>query len=70
MKAAGFGMVPKDFEPSVRLRYKEDYMEEILVVQGLKKTFRISAKQQKLEKTREKIRTAVKDLSFSACRGY
>ncbi len=44
-------------------------MEEILVVQGLKKTFRISAKQQKLEKTREKIRTAVKDLSFSACRG-
>lgn len=44
-------------------------MEEILLVQGLKKTFRISAKQQKLEKTREKIRTAVKDLSFSACRG-
>lgn len=44
-------------------------MEEILLVQGLKKTFRISAKQQKLEKTREKIRTAVKDLSFFACRG-
>ena len=44
-------------------------MEEILVVNGLKKTFRISAKQQKLEKTKEKIKVAVKDLSFTAYRG-
>ncbi len=44
-------------------------MDEILVVKGLKKTFRISAKQQKLEKTKEKIKVAVKDLSFQAYRG-
>lgn len=44
-------------------------MEEILVVKGLEKTFRISAKQQKLEKTKEKIKVAVKDLSFGVCRG-
>lgn len=44
-------------------------MEEILVAKGLKKTFRISAKQQKLEKTKDKIKVAVKDLSFTAYRG-
>ena len=44
-------------------------MEEILVAKGLKKTFRISAKQQKLEKTREKIKVAVNNLSFTAYRG-
>lgn len=44
-------------------------MGEILQVQGLTKTFRLSAKQQKLEKTKEKVRVAVKDLSFSACEG-
>ena len=37
-------------------------MEEILKVQGLKKTFKLSAKQQKIEKTNEKIKVAVNDL--------
>ena len=44
-------------------------MKEILVAKGLKKTFRISAKQQKLERTKEKIKVAVKDLSFQAYEG-
>ncbi|MBD5479043.1 MAG: ABC transporter ATP-binding protein [Lachnospiraceae bacterium] len=44
-------------------------MEEILKVQGLKKTFKLSAKQQKIEKTNEKIKVAVNDLSFTAYRG-
>lgn len=44
-------------------------MEEILRVEGLKKTFKLSAKQQKIEKTNEKIKTAVNDLSFTAYRG-
>lgn len=44
-------------------------MRELLQVQGLTKTFRLSAKQQKLEKTKEKVRTAVNDLSFTACQG-
>lgn len=44
-------------------------MEEILKVQGLKKTFKLSAKQQKIEKTNEKTKVAVNDLSFIAYRG-
>jgi sodium transport system ATP-binding protein len=44
-------------------------MEEILSVQNLKKTFAISKKQQKLEKTRDKVKTAVNDLSFTAYKG-
>ena len=44
-------------------------MEELLVVQNLRKTFAISRKQQKLEKTKEKVRVAVDDLSFTAYRG-
>lgn len=44
-------------------------MRELLQVQGLTKTFRLSAKQQKLEKTREKVRVAVNDLSFTAYEG-
>ena len=44
-------------------------MNEILKVQGLRKTFQLSAKQQKLEKTKEKVRVAVDDLSFTAYRG-
>ena len=44
-------------------------MTEILKVQGLRKTFRLSAKQQKLEKTKEKVRVAVDDLSFTAYEG-
>lgn len=44
-------------------------MEEILRVEGLTKTFKLSPKQQKLERTRDKVRVAVKDLRFSAYRG-
>lgn len=42
---------------------------EMLQVRNLKKTFRLSARQQKLEKTKEKLRVAVNDLSFVAYRG-
>ena len=44
-------------------------MRELLQVQGLTKTFRLSAKQQKLEKTKEKVRVAVDNLSFTAYEG-
>lgn len=44
-------------------------MKEMLKVQNLKKTFRLSSKQQKLEKTQEKVRVAVNDLSFTAYEG-
>lgn len=44
-------------------------MRELLRVQNLSKTFTLSAKQQRLEKTREKRRVAVDDLSFSAYDG-
>ena len=44
-------------------------MEEILRAEGLKKSFKLSARQQKLEKTRDKTKTAVNDLSFTAYRG-
>ena len=33
--------------------------KELLQVQALTKTFQLSSKQQKLEKTKEKVRTAV-----------
>ena len=44
-------------------------MEEILQVRDLCKTFTLSAKQQKLEKTREKKRVAVNHLNFTAYKG-
>ena len=44
-------------------------MRELLQVQDLKKTFKLSAKQQKIEKTKEKVRTAVDGLSFSVAEG-
>ena len=44
-------------------------MEEILKVQGLKKTFKLSSKQQKIEKTNDKVKVAVDQLSFTAYRG-
>jgi sodium transport system ATP-binding protein len=44
-------------------------MNEILTVEGLTKTFRLSKKQQKNEKTGDKVRVAVNNLSFSAYRG-
>ncbi len=44
-------------------------MEEILKVEGLRKTFNLSRKQQRLEKTSQKVKVAVDNLSFTAYRG-
>lgn len=44
-------------------------MEEILRVQNLRKSFVLSKKQRKLEKTADKVRVAVDDISFTAYRG-
>ena len=44
-------------------------MEEILRVEGLRKVFSLSKKQHKIEKTAEKKKVAVNDLSFTAYRG-
>lgn len=44
-------------------------MKEILQVSHLSKTFRLSAKQQRLEKSHRKTRVAVNDLSFDAYEG-
>lgn len=44
-------------------------MEELLKVEGLCKTFKLSKKQQKLEKTNAKEKKAVDHLSFFTCRG-
>lgn len=44
-------------------------MKELIVVNNLKKTFTLSAKQRKIEKLDTKVRTAVNDLSFSAYAG-
>ena len=41
----------------------------ILDVRGLHKSFRLSAKQQKIEKTKQKVKVAVNGLSFTAHRG-
>lgn len=44
-------------------------MEEILKVEGLSKTFTLSKKQQKIERTSVKKKVAVDNLSFTANRG-
>ena len=44
-------------------------MSDILEVRDLTKTFRLSAKQQKLERTKQKLRVAVNGLSFTAREG-
>ncbi len=44
-------------------------MEEILKVDGLSKTFTLSRKQQKIERTTAKRKVAVDNLTFSAYRG-
>jgi len=40
--------------------------DPVVVVDGITKTFRMSRKQQKIERTGEKIKVAVRNLSFSA----
>jgi sodium transport system ATP-binding protein len=44
-------------------------MNEILRIEGLSKTFKLSAKQQKLQKTKAKTLKAVNDISFEAYEG-
>ena len=44
-------------------------MQETLVVKNLVKTFELSKKQQKIERTKVKIKVAVDDLSFTANEG-
>ena len=44
-------------------------MEDVLVVKNLVKTFKLSKKQQQIEKTKLKIKVAVADLSFTAKKG-
>ena len=44
-------------------------MEEILKAENLTKSFKLSKKQQKLERTNSKVKVAVDKLSFSAYRG-
>ena len=44
-------------------------MKELIRVEGLEKSFKLSRKQQAIEKTQDKIRRAVQSLSFSAYEG-
>ncbi len=44
-------------------------MKEILKVESISKTFKLSSKQQKVEKSNSKTKTAVDNLSFSAYEG-
>lgn len=44
-------------------------MKTILHVEDLKKTFKLSKKQQKIEKTKEKLKVAVNGISFDAYEG-
>lgn len=44
-------------------------MQEILHAEKLKKTFKLSAKQKQLEKTKSSVKTAVDSLSFTAYKG-
>lgn len=44
-------------------------MEKVLEVKGLTKTFKISTKQQKIEKINEKVKVVVDNLSFDAYKG-
>lgn len=44
-------------------------MKELLTVTNLSKTFKLSAKQQRIEKSKSRIKTAVNGLSFSAYEG-
>ena len=44
-------------------------MEPILIAKGLRKTFTLSRKQQQIEKSAQKVKVAVDDLSFVANKG-
>jgi sodium transport system ATP-binding protein len=51
------------------LNERNDFMKEILVANNLTKTFKLTKKQQKINKTNETLKVAVKDLSFVAYEG-
>lgn len=44
-------------------------MKEVLKVEGISKTFNLSRKQQKIERTNSKVKVAVNNLSFAAYEG-
>ena len=44
-------------------------MEPILIVKDLRKTFKLSTKQQKKDKTKDKYKVAVDGISFSVSKG-
>jgi sodium transport system ATP-binding protein len=44
-------------------------MESVLKIQNLNKSFNLSPKQRKIERTNEKVKVAVNDLSFEAYKG-
>ncbi|MDE6660663.1 MAG: ATP-binding cassette domain-containing protein, partial [Anaeroplasmataceae bacterium] len=44
-------------------------MEEILIVDNLKKTFKLTSKQKKINKTSDNVKVAVDGLSFTVNRG-
>lgn len=44
-------------------------MEELIVCKGLKKSFKLSSKQQKIEKSNSKVKVAVNGLDFCAYKG-
>ena len=44
-------------------------MQEILVCNNLSKTFKLSKKQQKINKTNDTLKVAVNNLSFKAYKG-
>ena len=53
----------------VNLNYRRTEMKELLIVDKLHKTFKLSAKQQKLEHTNSKVKVAVDGISFKAYEG-
>lgn len=44
-------------------------MEKIIEIKNLRKTFKLSAKQKKIEKTKENVKVAVNDISFYVNKG-
>ena len=44
-------------------------LKELIAVNGLKKTFKLTKKRQRLERTKETVKVAVNELSFSAYEG-
>jgi len=51
------------------IRKEKPVMEEIIKIINLRKTFKLSAKQKKIEKTKKNVKVAVDDISFSVNKG-